>query len=61
MRVEGPGESSVDGRLVGAGVALLLVAGALFVPTGVGVEVSAALVALACGGAAVAAVRALFG
>jgi hypothetical protein len=57
MGVQGSGQSSVDTRLVGAGVLLLVAAGGLFLPTGVGVEVSAALVGLACVGIGVAAVR----
>lgn len=59
MRVERPEQSSVDSRLVGAGVVLLVGAGALFIPTGVGVEVSVALVAIACSGIAYAVVRTL--
>jgi hypothetical protein len=64
MRVEGPERSDhapVDSRLVAAGVVLLVAAGALFLPTGVGVEVSAVLVALACGGVAYAGLRTVVG
>ena len=62
MRLDAPEpdvDPAVDGRLVAAGVILLLAAGVAFVPMAVGVEISAALVAVALGGLAVAVARTL--
>jgi hypothetical protein len=63
MRLDSPAADSgpsVDARLVGTGALFFVAAGLLFVPTGVGVEVSVALVAAACVAVA-AAVRSVAG